>query len=698
MAREEWDGRAVTAVREINALLNADWQVGDLIRMDFAEAHVLVHDALRQKVGGVPHSCLLLAARNQMNELNHGEVVQAMPSLLLLRVLGSSALPNDIEIQQARFQAGQRASDSPYNWDENQTTDQFTLHQMRYAGLRCSILGTFRMVPSGESGKWRLTFGSDIDNFYAGQGMKVYKPVGEALQRVVNFTTAGESDSGRVRIGEIRYAAALDAGRPESVQVRMATRDVVAQRTALFGMTRTGKSNTVKTLARAVFTLRLENEKPERVAQLIIDPNGEYANDNPQDDGCLRNVGHLPGASTDDVVTYGLTPHPNDPGRRITKMNFFGPALMQQPPRKASELDTVLQPLYMGKQIIDGRLYLESAAYIAAFRATDITAAPRVTDYSEYVRYRRAVFVYQSVLAAAGFTPPQASVSVDGLFGKDVRQAMAGDSELSGFVSQLEAELSWDSAAELSRRLSRWFAQGGGGHRFDREHQSRNHGRSWSDDRLRGLLHIFENTRGVQAIRECREWHDPNRNAEYTEEIVADLAEGKLVVLDQALGDPVMNEQAAERIMSAIFARQQERFTNPAKGNDGTFLDSDPVIVYVEEAHTILPRGSEEDTRNIWARTAKEGAKFNIGLVYSTQEPSSIQRNILRNTENWFLSHLNSTGETRELDQYNDFADFTPGIRRVKEPGFLKVRTMSSPYTLPVQIDRFTAPRAPSVD
>ena len=695
MAREESSDRAVVAAREVNSLLDDDCQVGDLIRMDFGEAHVLVHDALRQQVGGVPHGCLLLAARTRYSGDETGE---AMPSLLLLRVLGSSDLPNDIEMQQARFQAGQRASDSPHNWDENQNTDQFTLHQMRYAGLLCSILGTFRMVLTGESGEWQLTFGGDIDNFYAGQGMKVYKPVGSALERIVNFTTADASTAGRVRIGQIKYAAALDDERSESVPVLMTTRDVVAQRTALFGMTRTGKSNTVKTLARAVFELRLDGERPERVAQLIIDPNGEYANDNPQDDGCLRNVRHLPGAIESDVVTYGLTPHPNDPGRRITKMNFFGPALGQRPPQRASELDAVLQSLYMGKQIVDGRLAAESAAYISAFRGTDMTATGAVTDYGEYVRYQRAVFVYQSVLAAAGFPPPRDSVSVAGLFSREVRDAMANDSELSGFSDQLEGSLGWDVAAEFCRRLSKWFERGGGGHRFDREYQSAHVGRNWSDDRLLGLLRIFENTRGVQAIRECREWHDPQRDADYTDEIVADLADGKLVILDQALGDPVMNEQSAERIMRAIFARQQQRFTKPAKGPDGSFLDPDPVIVYVEEAHTVLPRGSEEDTRNIWARTAKEGAKFNIGLVYSTQEPSSVQRNILRNTENWFLSHLNSTGETRELDQYNDFADFTAGIRRVKEIGFLKVRTMSSPYTLPVQIDRFTAPPAPPGD
>ena len=343
----------------------------------------------------------------------------------------------------------------------------------------------------------------------------------------------------------------------------------------------------------------------------------------------------------------------------------------------------------MGKQIIDGRIESENAAYIAAFRTTDMTAPGSVTDYGEYFRYRRAVFVYQSILAAAGFTPPTEEVSVSGLFSQEVIDAMRKDS----YAAQLQEPRSWDSAIAFCKEMSEWFRQGGG-RRFDRDQAAKpsRNGRSWSDDRLLGLLRIFENTRGAQALRECREWHDPSRNADYTDEIVDDLEAGRLVILDQALGDPLMNEQSAERIMRKIFARQQETFTRPRKAPGGSFLDPDPVIIYVEEAHTLLPRGSEEDTRNIWARTAKEGAKFNIGLVYSTQEPSSIQRNILRNTENWFLAHLNSTGETRELDQYNDFADFSGSIRRVKEPGFLKVRTMSSPYTLPVQIDRFTAP------
>ncbi|MGH8545182.1 MAG: ATP-binding protein, partial [Gammaproteobacteria bacterium] len=188
---------------------------------------------------------------------------------------------------------------------------------------------------------------------------------------------------------------------------------------------------------------------------------------------------------------------------------------------------------------------------------------------------------------------------------------------------------------------------------------------------------------GFRKLVRLRELHTATLQKSYEQEIVELLRDGKIVIIDLSQGDPVIQRTYSDRLCSAIFLDAMDRFINNEPANY--------IQMHFEEAHNLFPKKMDTDLTLIYNRIAKEGAKLGLGLIYATQEVSSISANVLKNTQNWFVSHLNNQDELREIAKYYDFEDFTDSLRRTTDKGFIRMKTYSNAFIVPVQIDRFTA-------
>jgi hypothetical protein len=701
LERDQQIAAAAEAHAKLGRLIQAEQYVGEVWSINYESAIVQIHDLHRQRVGGVPNQCFLIATRIAPGQSINPTLEDS--AIILLRVLDAASLPGDDEAKRIRVEAAQRAAGTETHWDSQQIMDAYTANFLSFAAVKCRVIGTFFLEPieGGRPDSVRLKFGGDLSNYYPSRGLKVYKPHNDALDVIVNYRDEIRIQDHplghhEVNVGRVRYAS-TDRGQQgvDNVRVHLAPADLLSQKTALFGMTRTGKSNTTKIIAKSIFQLRFVGDVGGRIGQLILDYNGEYANENVQDatgtnPNALKNVWRChPDGVQNDVVTYGSVVHPLDPNRRLMRINFYG----EDPSNftDASAVEAAYRMVQVGKEIINQALADIESAYIKNFIDVDMSP-PDVSDHSALTRYRRALLAYRVLLNRAGFTPPAGlHPSTRSLFSQDIVNALArSQSDPSGEHAAAARVFgaptpAWAQLADAFEALRDFIARGAstGYATFNQNYvQQSSSGSSWHDQRLEKIMEMFRYTNGPRLVGRVVIQHESSRNQDYTDSIYDELVAGRLVIVDQSAGDAEINRKVAGRVMQKILTNNQRAFS--------TGRHPPEILIYVEEAHNLLPAGKEEDYSNIWVKTAKEGAKLQIGLVYATQEVSSIQKNILKNTANWFIGHLNNTDETKELVKYYDFEDFEPSIRRAQDRGFLRVKTLSNLFVVPVQIDRFT--------
>jgi hypothetical protein len=680
-------GELLAAHSPIRELLAHADRVGAVYRqVGFSEALVITNDEFVRQAHGIPLHCFLIASTADLADpARSGQTHPDDEELVLLRVTGNAPVPQESDLELMRAAAGidlviEAARSEPRSREV--MIDPLTEERMQTAGLRCAILGTFYDDDTATGPQ--LAFGSDIDNVYAASRLWVYKPYGQSLETIVSYMAEHNSDEPRrtFTIGTVRYAStrrrerlAEDAGRTTAVPVEIDISDIVAHKTAVLGMTRKGKSNTNKVMA--VTTHQYAKEQRLKIGQLIFDPAGEYANANVQDGTALAHIG------PEHVVRYrlGATNEElaNDRGLRSLALNFF---------------DEGSIPI-VWDLVKDFVIRLNDSQFVQAFLAADIVGPsdPQTKDdWRALSHARRARTLTYACFLRVGLKPPdrwamyvplkravrEALVRVGGRRGEDLSFLNTAELSRKGDSTKLGAhQLAIVAEALAANGLSEtpepdiadWITS--------------------SEDHTKHVAELLLARKGggFKVLYPLNEgYHSPNASDDYAPKVYSDLVEGKIVIVDLSRGSEGVLQFASERIINLLLANAAERFR--------AGLAPHRIQLFLEEAQRLFDRAKFTEKmadRDPYVRLAREAGKYKIGMVYSTQQVSSVEPDVLDNTANWIVAHLNSEAEVKLLRGRYEFDRFAEQILRAEDVGFVRIKTQSSRYIIPVQVRLFDA-------
>lgn len=619
------------------SLLNDANMVGYSINMNYSTVTILTNDFWKRKCKGIPHNSFLIATAIDKENLSATNDVDE--EIILLRVTSEYELPNSdvwLEAKIDKFKNIQTSTSLSY--------DEFSQNEMQYSGLECRVLGTFFKDEKGN-----LKFGSDIENYYGTQILRIYKPSSLSLETIINYKTDQNSSHNIIstpkEIGDIRFTSCnrlQNTGKRAKVYID--PKDFIARRTAMFGMTRTGKSNTVKTLIKAINeTAKVNNIK---ISQIIYDINGEYANTNVDDKGSIASDlvnSHIFSLNTNLKVTKNIKTLQFDFFNNIELAHEFIINLLKTNNTSTStDIQTFLGmdiSAYMDKNIDPNDRSLK-------------TRAKWVLSTYKYILYK--------VIGGTSFE------KFKNPFSKSILEQIS-------LENLANKDITYDELEDILIAIHE-----------NRETLRTSSGSKVYKDEFENLVNIAvkRNSNGGQFlgyghIKKVNPgtYHCCDSD-NYIEQITELVKSGETIILDLSIGNEEMRNLISDKIARKIFENNMKMYTQG--------LEPDYIIFYIEEAHNLI--GKDMDLKDTWPRIAKEGAKYKIGLVYSTQEPSSINKNILSNTENWFVTHLNNEDEVRTLSKFYDFSDFKNSILTSKDVGFSRVKTLSQHFVLPVQI------------
>lgn len=629
--------------------------VGYVLDIGYDEISIITCDPFKVNVGGVPRNSLLIMVPDSFEE--NGFSIP--PHFTLLRVLDSAPTPLTRDVQQTYFELQKKSMPE---------LDIFTQSELQWGALRTKVLGMFYPHPTLPD---TIEFSGDLNNYVSAHKYRVFSPDDALLNLVNNATVPANNrfEIGKLRLTECRLP--LPDKLLPNVPIFLSTDDFKGTRSAMFGKTRLGKSNVVKLIVQSLIETTAETKN---VGQLIFDINGEYANDNPQDDNLS-----IRGAYPNRCVVYALNRKPNTPSEPL-KLNFF-----HVPFSSKQVLNTLIRQ--SGRS---GSDYVDSFISVDIPDFAEVNAIPP-NRMSDKIRATRKIQIYFALLHKArfdsneqtvrqampsagrtsGFNPAFADALRTAAYGAANLPVPAGPTSLATLQTELEVIHRFKKANPNHASLT----SGSGNPVFDQE-----------DNALLEMLEPNPGRSGFSILMRFRTYHDQNAG-DYTTAILQHLDHGQVVILDLGNADEVLMAYFSRQLSEAVFSHQTEKFTSNTLGDHY-------IQLYFEEAHNLFGYNDDSDETRIYRRFAKEGAKYHVGMVYSTQSPSTVNSDLLAQTENFFIAHLASQDDTNRLAKVNIAYDSIKNdILQAKTPGYMRMLTRSHRFVVSMQANRFTPPQ-----
>lgn len=626
----------------INQLVEDSEFVGGVFDMDYESCKVHTTDYIKKvHCGGLQRHAFLIARMDPENistELGDSEEGSLKSHVLLLQVTGPADLPSEAELVGARYQnIEEKVTKELDDKRDAFDIDAITREKIQKTAVEAKLIGTF--YEEGDD----IEFGGDVHTVFPSGEYFVYKPTQEALKWVANYMRphVREKSPPTIDVGNVKYSASdLREDSAEDVPVAINARDLIGNKTAVFGMTRTGKSNSMKILAT---TVHLSDES---VGQLIFDPSGEYGNPNEQDDYALIEV-------DDDIARVG-----NDDEADISlRTNLFKEVNLSSARKQARDL-------------IERRQFGDVSAYLENFIDAKIRP-PSQVDYEQFTEeddsdeaYRqkaldkRRLAAFHAVLLEAGLNPGD-DYTMTVPINEQIREIVFNGNDDWKVQSDSDGEKTiFYQGSQCGKVYSSdgnvWFHDMSSATEFwkhlARLSRSNNEIEEWVDSDLDYILKVlvpeYDTATGADLLTGLRKRHDPEGEGQTEKRVYERLQKGQTVIIDLSDGNEEINAEQAERFIKSVL-----------KNSEQLFVEDEPVPdiqIYLEEAHRYFDKTESDDTDSFdpYVRLAKEGAKYHLGLVYATQEVTSVDSRVLANTSNWLVTHLNNTSEISALTDY----------------------------------------------